>query len=129
MTYTMLGLHLQVKQTSGSILWVGLTSAKLILGLLSPFSTRCTGFAVFDATVPCGPFVTFLKFKFPARSKLWSMTVTRPTAQDVKDDDGKTSEKGSFHDQKKVIHESRIPHEMNHASHAFRYSRITFPFM
>ena len=28
----------------------------------------------------------------------------------------------------KIIHESRIPHEINHASHAFRYSRITFPF-
>ena len=27
-----------------------------------------------------------------------------------------------------IIHESRIPHEINHASHAFRYSRITFLF-
>ena len=33
-----------------------------------------------------------------------------------------------FHDQTQVIHESRIPHEINHASHAFRYSRITFLF-
>ena len=27
-----------------------------------------------------------------------------------------------------IFHESRIPHEINHASHAFRYSRITFLF-
>ena len=29
---------------------------------------------------------------------------------------------------KQIIQESRIPHEINHASHAFRYSRITFLF-
>ena len=28
----------------------------------------------------------------------------------------------------KIIHESRIPQTINHASHAFRYSRITFLF-
>ena len=30
--------------------------------------------------------------------------------------------------QTQIIHESCIPHEINHASHAFRYSRITFLF-
>ena len=39
---------------------------------------------------------------------------------------GETSGKRNFHDQTQIIHESRIPHEINHASHAFRYSRITF---
>ena len=39
-----------------------------------------------------------------------------------------TSGKRNFHDQAQIIHESRIPHEINHASHAFRYSRITFLF-
>ena len=38
---------------------------------------------------------------------------------------GETSGKRNFHDQTQIIHESRIPHEINHASHAFRYSRIT----
>ena len=71
-----------------------------------------------------------------------------PAAQDVKDDDvteltltprspwdrfesvivGKSSGKRNFPDRKQLIHESRIPHEINHASHAFRYSRITFLF-
>ena len=37
---------------------------------------------------------------------------------------GEPSGKRSFHDQTQIIHESRIPHEINHASHAFRYSRI-----
>ena len=41
---------------------------------------------------------------------------------------GETSGKRDFHDQTQIIHESRIPHEINHASHAFRYSRITFLF-
>ena len=41
---------------------------------------------------------------------------------------GESSGKRNFHDQTQIIHESRIPHEINHASHAFRYSRITFPF-
>ena len=41
---------------------------------------------------------------------------------------GETSGKRNFHDQTRIIHESRIPHEINHASHAFRYSRITFLF-
>ena len=41
---------------------------------------------------------------------------------------GETSGKRSFHDQTQIIHESRIPHEINHASRAFRYSRITFLF-
>ena len=41
---------------------------------------------------------------------------------------GETSGKRKFHDQTQIIHESRIPHEINHASHAFRYSRITFIF-
>ena len=41
---------------------------------------------------------------------------------------GETSGKRNFHDQTQIIHESRIPHEINHASHAFRYSRITFLF-
>ena len=41
---------------------------------------------------------------------------------------GETSGKRNFHDQTQIIHESRIPHEINHASHAFRYSRITFIF-
>ena len=41
---------------------------------------------------------------------------------------GETSGKRSFHDQTQIIHESRIPHEINHASQAFRYSRITFLF-
>ena len=41
---------------------------------------------------------------------------------------GETSGKRSFHDQTQIIHESRIPREINHASHAFRYSRITFLF-
>ena len=36
-----------------------------------------------------------------------------------------TSGKRNFQDQTQIIHESRIPHEINHASHAFRYSRIT----
>ena len=39
-----------------------------------------------------------------------------------------TSGKRNFHDQTQIIHESRIPHEINHASHAFQYSRITFLF-
>ena len=34
---------------------------------------------------------------------------------------GETSGKRNFHDQTQIIHESRIPHEINHASHAFRY--------
>ena len=131
------GSTCKVKQTSGSILWVGLTSAKLILSLLSPFSTRCTGFS----TVPCGPFVTFLNFKFPARSKLWiwcrqkhlkghwlSQDRLRKMSQMVTCQVRKTSGKRNFHDQKQIIHESRIPREINHASHAFRYSWITFPF-
>ena len=41
---------------------------------------------------------------------------------------GETSGKRNFHNQTQTIHESRIPHEINHASHAFRYSRITFVF-
>ena len=41
---------------------------------------------------------------------------------------GETSGKRNFHDKTQIIHESRIPHEINHASHAFRYSRITFLF-
>ena len=41
---------------------------------------------------------------------------------------GETSGKRNFHDQTQIIQESRIPHEINHASHAFRYSRITFLF-
>ena len=41
---------------------------------------------------------------------------------------GETSGKRNFHNQTQIIHESRIPHEINHASHAFRYSRITFVF-
>ena len=41
---------------------------------------------------------------------------------------GETSGKRNFHDQTQIIHESRIPHEINHASHAFSYSRITFFF-
>ena len=41
---------------------------------------------------------------------------------------GETSWKRNFDDQTQIIHESRIPHEINHASHAFRYSRITFLF-
>ena len=41
---------------------------------------------------------------------------------------GETSGKQNFHDQTQIIHESRIPHEINHASHAFRCSRITFLF-
>ena len=41
---------------------------------------------------------------------------------------GETSGKRSFHDQTQIIHESRITHEINHASLAFRYSRITFLF-
>ena len=40
---------------------------------------------------------------------------------------GETSGKRN-QDQTQIIHESRIPHEINHASHAFRYSRITFLF-
>ena len=39
---------------------------------------------------------------------------------------GETSGKRNFHDETQIIHESRMPHEINHASHAFRYSRITF---
>ena len=41
---------------------------------------------------------------------------------------GETSGKRNFHHQTQIIHESRKPHEINHASHAFRYSRITFIF-
>ena len=41
---------------------------------------------------------------------------------------GETSGKRNFHDQTQVIHESRIPHEINHVSHVFWYSRITFLF-
>ena len=41
---------------------------------------------------------------------------------------GETSGKRNFHDQTQIIHESRIPHEINHAPHAFRYSRIMFLF-
>ena len=41
---------------------------------------------------------------------------------------GETSGKRNFHDQTQIIHESRISHEINHASLAFRYSRITFLF-
>ena len=41
---------------------------------------------------------------------------------------GETSGKRNFHDQTQIIHETRIPHEINHAPHAFRYSRITFLF-
>ena len=33
-----------------------------------------------------------------------------------------------MNDLKQIIHESRIPQEINHASQAFRYSRITFLF-
>ena len=40
---------------------------------------------------------------------------------------GETSGKRNFHYQTQIIQESRIPHEINHASHAFRYSRITAP--
>jgi len=41
---------------------------------------------------------------------------------------GETLGKRNFYDQTQIIQESRIPHEINHASHAFRYSRITFLF-
>ena len=42
---------------------------------------------------------------------------------------GETSGKRNFPDQIQIIHESPIPYEINHASHAFRYSRITFLFL
>ena len=41
---------------------------------------------------------------------------------------GETSGKRNFRDKTQIIHESRIPREINHASDAFRYSRITFLF-
>ena len=41
---------------------------------------------------------------------------------------GETSGKRNFHDQTQIIRESRVPHEISHASHTFRYSRITFLF-
>ena len=39
---------------------------------------------------------------------------------------GETSGKQNFHDQTQIIPESCIPHEINHASHALRYSRFMF---
>ena len=37
---------------------------------------------------------------------------------------GETSGKRNFHDQTQIIYESCIPHEINHAPHAFRLSLI-----
>ena len=58
---------------------------------------KCTGFAVFDPFVPCGPFVTLFEFQISctlktvdlmlAETSQRSLTITRSTAQDVKDDD------------------------------------------
>ena len=39
---------------------------------------------------------------------------------------GETSGKRNFHNQKQIIYESRLPHEINHTSQAFRYSQIMF---
>ena len=41
---------------------------------------------------------------------------------------GENLRKMTFHDLNQKIHESRIPQAINHATHAFRYSRITFLF-